>query len=93
MTERIKESARTLSEIIKEQGLAVVLCCVLIGFVMWTSYSQQQRENNHLEYQQLQTKEMMAVIASNTAAMQSMTTASGVNTAAVEALRMEIMKK
>ena len=104
MPEKITEAARTISDVLREQGLAVVLCCVLVGFMLWTNYTQQQREDAslkrqceredaHLLYQQAQSKEMMLVVASNTAAMQAVKESSSATTQAVEALRTEIMKK
>lgn len=104
MSGRINDTAKTVSDVLKEQGLAVVLCCVLVGFMLWTNYTQQQREDANLErqceredahllYQQAQSKELMQVVSSNTSVMQSFTKSSDLNTQAVEALRMEIMKK
>ena len=104
MPEKITETARTFSDILREQGVAVVLCVILTGFLIWTNYQQSEREDanreaaskreaSHLLYQQEQTKEMITVISANTTAMQSVKESSSATAKAVEALRMEIMKK
>lgn len=103
MSEEIKEAAKSFSEIVKERGLAVVLCVVLIGFVLWSNYAQTERAKERTEYEREQTEQRVAresalneklltVISGNTAVMQAAATSNEANTAAVEALRMEIMK-
>ncbi len=92
-TNTLNETVKSFSDVVKEQGLIVVMCCVLLAYVIWSNYTQQSREDKHVEYQQTINKELMVVVSNCTTAMQSQTTATAANTATVEALRMEIMKK
>lgn len=77
---------------LKEQGLAVVLCCLLLGFVLWTNYTQQKREDSRITYEQKQAANLLTVISANTSAMHANATANEGTATAIEALRMEIMK-